>query len=337
MTDIKDGESVEMQGSGKKPYILKNTGGVYSCSCPAWRNQSSPIERRTCKHLIKLRGQDVETKRLTDGVVAAVVAGRAAMQSSTVIPPPLLLAHSWTDEDPTGWWMSEKMDGVRAYWDGENFISRLGNVYHAPAWFKKGLGTEPLDGELFVGRGQFQQTVSVVRRQDMSDDWEHVRYVVFDAPKVPGTFEERLEYLKQHCNIWTRHKLCGQEKCQGVEHLKEALAKMNKAGGEGLMLRKPGSLYEAGRSTTLLKVKTFYDAEATVVGHSPGKGRHKGRLGALECKMPDGTLFSVGSGLSDKERDNPPAIGAVITYHYQELTKDGVPRFPTYMRERTDL
>ena len=63
MPDLADGESVEMQGSGAKPYELKNTGGVYSCSCPAWRNQSVAIEKRTCKHLKKLRGEAHATSR----------------------------------------------------------------------------------------------------------------------------------------------------------------------------------------------------------------------------------------------------------------------------------
>ena len=64
MPDLQDGESVEIQGSGSRPYVLKNLGGVYSCSCPAWRNQWLPIERRTCKHLRNLRGDAAEEARL---------------------------------------------------------------------------------------------------------------------------------------------------------------------------------------------------------------------------------------------------------------------------------
>src|SRR3954463_14459927 len=63
MPDLADGETFLMQGSAAKPYELKNTGGVYSCSCPAWRNQSVAIERRTCKHLKKSRGDAAETAR----------------------------------------------------------------------------------------------------------------------------------------------------------------------------------------------------------------------------------------------------------------------------------
>ena len=150
MPDLRDGESVEMQGSGSKPYELKNVGGVYSCSCPAWRNQSAPIERRTCKHLRKLRGDAAEEARLGQPIAPAV---RKAGGEEDKEGPPVLLAERWDNEtDLSGWWMSEKLDGVRAYWDGKQFLSRLGNVYHAPDWFAEGLPEVPLDAELTCSR-----------------------------------------------------------------------------------------------------------------------------------------------------------------------------------------
>jgi DNA ligase-1 len=124
--------------------------------------------------------------------------------------------------------------------------------------------------------------------------------------------------------------------CTGSEHLRTELARVEALGGEGLMLRQPASRYIAGRSTTLLKVKSFLDAEARVVGHTRGTGRHAGRLGALEVELPNGIRFSVGTGLSDAERDQPPAIGALITFRYQELSNDGVPRFPSFVGVRDD-
>src|SRR5580692_396561 len=131
MPDIADGQSVEIQGSAAKPYILKNIGGVYSCSCPAWRNQSLGIERRTCKHLRKLRGDAAETARVGSDLPA-----RSAADSVVKVAPPLLLAEAWDgDADLAGWWMSEKLDGVRAYWTGREFLSRLGNPFHVPDWF----------------------------------------------------------------------------------------------------------------------------------------------------------------------------------------------------------
>ncbi len=197
MADLKDGESVEMKGSGSKPYVLKNVGGVYSCTCPAWRNQSLGIERRTCKHLRKLRGDAAEEARIGSAVPVPAKPKTAGDDAESKAPP-LLLAESWDNViDPTGWLMSEKLDGVRAYWDGKVFWSRLGNLFHAPDWFVAGLPTEPLDGELWIDRKQFQKTVSVVRRQDKSDHWKRVRYVVFDAPKLDKAFEKRLAFVRE--------------------------------------------------------------------------------------------------------------------------------------------
>jgi DNA ligase-1 len=85
-----------------------------------------------------------------------------------------------------------------------------------------------------------------------------------------------------------------------------------------------------------LKVKTFHDADAKVIGHEPGKGKHKGRLGALFVQLPNGTKFSVGTGFSDAERSAPPPVGSTITFRYQELSEAGVPRFPSYVRLRKD-
>src|SRR5207248_5124968 len=190
MPDLADGESTTMQGSGSKPYVLKNVGGVYSCTCPAWRNQSLGIEKRTCKHLRKLRGDAAEEARIGSAVALPVKAASGTAKDTT---PTLLLAESWDNErDLRGWWMSEKLDGVRAFWDGKQFLSRQGNVYHAPDWFLAGLPDTPLDGELWIDRKQFQRTVSIVRRQDKSDLWNEVRYLVFDAPAHDAAFEARL-------------------------------------------------------------------------------------------------------------------------------------------------
>src|ERR1700722_5434091 len=177
MPDLKDGESTEMQGSGSTPYVLKNVGGVYSCSCPAWRNQSIPIETRTCKHLRKLRGDAAEEARVK------TVLQPVRQPKEGVTAPALLLAHVWDGVlDPTGWWMSEKLDGVRALWKDKKFITRQGNVYLAPEWFTAGLPTDvALDGELWAGRKQFSKTVSIVRRFDAGQEWNQIRFLVFDV------------------------------------------------------------------------------------------------------------------------------------------------------------
>jgi DNA ligase-1 len=338
MPDLEDGETFLMQGSGSKPYELKNVGGVYSCTCPAWRNQSVGIERRTCKHLRKLRGDAAEETRI-GGALPVRAKPAAGDDDDAAEGPPLLLAERWDSAtDLSGWWISEKLDGVRAYWDGKQFLSRQGNIYHAPDWFLEGMPQTPLDGELWLGRKAFQRTVSIARRQDKSEHWRELRYVVFDAPKESGPFEERLAVLKE---LFGRHKLQFAQPhdhtlCRGLTHLREELVRVEAQGGEGLMLRQPGSKYAVGRSATLLKVKTFHDAEAKVIGHQSGAGRHKGRLGALLVELPGGTQFSVGTGFSDAERSAPPPIGATITFRYQELSDAGVPRFPSFVGVRLD-
>ncbi len=343
MNEIEDGDSVEVQGSSST-YTLSRNGSVYMCTCPAWKNQSVVIDMRTCKHLRAYLGEEHEIARL--GALPSKVASTrsASGKSSAAVvkdtAPPVLLAHKWeVDHDPTGWWMSEKLDGIRAYWDGEGFVSRLGNRFLAPDWFTADLPADTLDGELWVGRKKFQVTTSIVRSGAAGQAWKDVTYVVFDAPNAKGGFEDRIAHAKK---IFARAeaphaRVLEHEQCTGIAHLREELARVESLGGEGLMLRRPGSKYEVGRSQSLLKVKTFHDAEARVIGHAPGTGKHKGRLGALIVELPGGVTFNVGTGFSDAEREAPPALGAVITFRYQELSDDGVPRFPSYVGERIDV
>jgi DNA ligase-1 len=337
MPDLAVGESIEMKGSGSKPYVIKNTGiGGYSCTCPAWRNQSIDPAQRTCKHIRKLRGDAAEEARLG---AAAALPSRKPETTEDKEGPPVLLAEAWDNEaNLAGWWMSEKLDGVRAYWDGKQFLSRLGNIFLAPAWFLEGLPDVPLDGELWLGRKAFQRTVSIARRQDMPDEWRELRYVIFDAPAHGGEFESRLRFVDDV--IGKRRapfvQMLEHQPCKSADHLRAELARVEGLGGEGLMMRQPGSRYEAGRSSTLLKVKTFHDAEARVIGYEAGAGKHKGRVGSLTVELPGGKRFSVGTGLSDAERGSPPAIGSIITFRYQEMTDAGVPRFPSYVGIRRE-
>jgi DNA ligase-1 len=342
MPDLQDGESTEMQGSGAKPYVLKNTGGVYSCTCPAWRNQSTAIEKRSCKHLRKLRGDAAEEARTGGALPQRPVRASQSTdgESDADSGPPLLLAESWDNAaDLSDWWMSEKLDGVRAYWDGKQFLSRQGNIYYAPDWFIEGLPAVPLDGELWIDRKKFQRTVSIVRRQDKNDLWKEVRFLIFDAPAANGGFEERLAFLKDTlARVASKYaQEHAHERCKSLDALRAELKRVEALGGEGLMLRQPGSKYVAGRSSTLLKIKTFHDAEATVIGHQAGAGRHKGRMGALLVRLAGGAEFAIGTGFSDRERENPPGLGATVTFRYQELSDAGVPRFPSWVGVRHDI
>lgn len=325
------GETTWIQGSGKHPYKLENQDGVYSCSCPAWRNQKDAIDKRTCKHLKTLLGEEAELIRV------AAAQGRKLRndEKAKISGPPVMLAHAYDESvDPTGWWYSEKLDGVRAYWNGTDFVSRQGNIFKAPDWFKRGLPDHPLDGELWIGRQKFQETVGIVKRMNGGDLWKKVQYIVFDVPHLDGPFESRIRYASQCGQPGSFMRVLGHARVESQEHLLGLLKEFEAAGAEGLMIRKPGSLYEVGRSHSLLKVKPFKDAEAMVVGHEPGKGKHKGRVGALVVMLPDGKQFCLGTGMSDADRENPPAIGTTVTFRYTELTSGGIPKCASFVRVR---
>jgi DNA ligase-1 len=334
--DLENGQTCEMQGSAKTPYRIKNVGGVYSCTCPAWCNQSKPSNARTCKHIIKLRGAAAEEARLAS---AGELQPLKPAGQEDVKDLPILLAEVWNgDDDPTGWWMSEKLDGVRAYWDGKQFLSRRNNIYFAPDWFTAGLPAHPLDGELWFARKQFDRASEIVRSQGTPDRWKSLKYLVFDAPDAKGPFEDRMKFLQDNSGGWKNAYTTPHEQglCRGMAHLEEELNRVIGLGGEGLMLRKPQSHYERNRSSTLLKVKKFLDMEVIVTDYEAGKGRHKGRVGALWVKLSNGKECKVGTGLKDADRDNPPAKGSIITVKYQEETEDGLLRFPVYVGPRPD-
>ena len=263
------------------------------------------------------------------GPVTSAVAGE---------PPPLLLAKPYTDDiDVRDYWVSEKLDGVRAYWDGRRLLSRRGNVFQAPAWFTEGFPPHPLDGELWLGRGAFEATLSAVRKQrPVAAEWRQLSYQVFELPGAAGDFSQRLARLERIVAAVNSPylKLIPQQRFANQAALQEKLDEVVAGGGEGLMLHRTDSLYETGRGNALLKLKTYEDAEAVVIAHLPGKGRNLGRLGALLVEMPDGRQFKIGSGFSDQERENPPPIGALVTYKYYGLSRRGIPRFASFLRIR---
>ena len=251
---------------------------------------------------------------------------------------PLQLANTEQGQaDISLYLVSEKLDGVRAFWDGQALRSRNGNTINAPAWFVKGFPAQALDGELWIGRGRFDLLSSTVRRRAPDDaEWRQVRYLVFELPQAPGIFRERAQALRKVVAA------AGVPWLQAVEQfeirdrkaLDRKLDEILKIGGEGLMLHRADALYTTGRSDVLLKMKLWHDAEATVVAHQPGKGKYKGQLGALRVRTADGVEFMLGTGFNDDERRNPPQVGSVVTYRYRELTSKGLPRFASYYRAR---
>lgn len=246
-----------------------------------------------------------------------------------------MLAKKFEGQNIKGWLMSEKLDGVRALWTGSDFLSRNGKKFFAPAWFTDQLPTgEKLDGELYITRGAFQQTVSVVRKKKPIDaEWKAVHYYVFDAPECKGGFESRLKFCSEILAGCAVAKVVKHEVCKSRTHLDEFFSGLVSIGAEGVMLRRTGSAYEPCRSCNLLKYKPFDSEEAEVIGHQTGEGKHLNRLGALICRWQH-KIFNLGTGFSDALRESPPGINSRVSFIFQGLTDDGIPRFPVFLAER---
>lgn len=251
-------------------------------------------------------------------------------------PDLLLLAKYQSEMDVSGWYMSEKLDGVRAYWNGRQLLSRKGNRLAAPGWFIDKLPPFELDGELWIARGLFEETLSITSRDKPNADWRHVSYNIFEVPNAPGGLCDRLERLKTYLE---RHpvehlRIIPQTVVRDTRHIMTRLDVVEANGGEGLVLRNPASPYESGRSPNALKVKHFDDMEGRVIGYRPGKGKYKGMTGALRVEIDGNKRFYIGSGLTDHDRSTPPVVGSVITFKYQGFTNNGIPRFASFMRVR---
>ena len=255
--------------------------------------------------------------------------------------PAMLLAEVYADNvDVSQYWVSEKFDGVRAQWDGRVLRFRGGQIVPAPAWFTANFPAAPLDGELWIARGQFDALSGTVRKIEPVDaEWQQVRYLVFELPGAAGDFSARIRQMQalvaQAAVPWLQ--AIEQIRVADRAELTQRMHAIVRAGGEGLMLHRAAAPYLTGRSDALLKLKPWQDDEAVVVAYSPGQGKYLGMTGALTVEMPDGKRFRIGSGLTDALRRQPPPIGTRITYRYQQLTKNGLPRFARYLRIREDF
>ena len=271
--------------------------------------------------------------------------------------PALMLENVYHEGiDLDQYWVSEKYDGVRALWDGEKFLSRGGNIYYAPDWFVRDFPKQTLDGELWIGRQQFELLVSTVRDQEPDDRaWQKVKFMVFDMPELSMPelstkglsidFDSRLiqlnKVIKQANIEWLQ--AVKQWKVSSHEKLLQELAVITNAGAEGLMLHRGSSFYRGKRSGDLLKVKAYEDAEAIVIAHIPGKGKYTNKMGALLVETLAATTtqksyeqirFKIGTGFSDEERLNPPQIGDIVTFQFRGKTKNNIPRFASFLRIR---
>ena len=269
----------------------------------------------------------------------------AAEPIQVVAAPALMLANSYRfGITLADYWVSEKYDGVRGYWDGQALWTRGGLRIAVPSWFTAGWPAVAMDGELWAGHGQFVKAVSIVRQQTPDESaWRGLRVMVFDLPAQGGSFSERIPVLhgvvKQVDRPWVQ--AVAQFKVASHQALQALLGNTVGNGGEGLMLHRGTSLYQGRRSDDLLKLKLHDDSEALVVGHIPGRGKHAGKLGALLVKMleADGEparRFKLGTGFTDEQRANPPPIGSRVTYRFRGLNDSGIPRFASFMRMRED-
>ena len=248
---------------------------------------------------------------------------------------PMLLLKVWQPtQSVQGWLMSEKLDGVRARWNGHALISRGGHRFAAPAWFIQDFPPFRLDGELWSKRGDFEHIVSIVRKKQPHDGWYQITYQIFEVPDQAGGLLPRLNVLKQYLVTHPNPHIhvINQIPCRGQMHLKAWLQELVGQGAEGIVVRNPATPYQTGRSANALKVKPYHDTECIITGYKPGKGALRGKTGALRCRMDDGKEISIGSGLNTSLRSMPPAIGAMITFKYYGLTKYGMPRHPVFLR-----
>lgn len=250
--------------------------------------------------------------------------------------PELLLLKKY---DPSvkvdDWLMSEKLDGVRAYWDGEQLISRSGRVFAAPKWFTEGFPPYALDGELWTKRGDFENIVSIVNTRTPHEGWHQIIYNVFEVPGADGGLMQRLGKLERYLNL--NHApylhIISQTVVRNVRHLQNRLDEIVASGGEGIVVRDPAATYSTGRSNQALKVKTYEDDECIVTGYTSGQGKFTGMTGALECKWK-GQVIKIGSGLKRNDRITPPFVGSEITFKYYGLTNNGKPKYPVFIRNR---
>lgn len=243
-----------------------------------------------------------------------------------------------TPDNITEYFVSEKLDGVRAYWDGNNLVTRSGKKIHVPQWFVSKWPETPLDGELWSKRGDFQNIVSCIRRlpKNQQDCWQNIRFHVFDLPAEQDRFEQRFNKYNKLIQQIDSPTLIAipQSRVGNIRQLNALLQQIVTNGAEGLMLHHQDAYYQNGRNAKLMKYKQYFDAEAQVVKHIAGKGKYTGKMGAILVQLPDGQQFKIGTGFSDHERNNPPPVGSIVTYRYIGKTDRGIPKFASYLRIR---
>ncbi|WP_295893049.1 DNA ligase [uncultured Vibrio sp.] len=236
------------------------------------------------------------------------------------------------------YWKSEKLDGIRAIWTGKMLVTRNGHPIYAPKWFIDPLPSHPLEGELWAGRDNFHIVQQTVMDETPHDEaWKKVSFMIFDMPESAGDYQKRyynlVHWVQTHPADHLRY--VEHTPIESEEELFNHLNNVSDNKGEGIMLRKISSRYQAGRSNDMLKLKKHQDTEAIVIGYKLGNGKYKGLMGSLKVRLDSGIEFFIGSGFTDDQRRNPPKMGSTVTFRYNGITHNGVPKFARFLRERT--
>lgn len=339
------GESIDIPSdSTSEVYTVTRKQKGYECTCRGYTFCSGPKEHKTCKHIKHVKN----IKNLKAGSVKKMETRSKKIQktqNNNILgtgPQKLILAHNFDNQDVTHWYMSEKIDGIRAYWDGQQLWSRTGKEIHAPLFFTQDLPKGiPLDGELFMNESialastsnLFSKVCSITRKKiPVDEEWSNISFYVFDTVNHHLPFVDRYAIIKKliskFCVILPQYIIRTRKEIDNFH------ADITSRGGEGVMLREPNSMYVGKRTKDLLKLKTFYDTEVKIINYKSGEGKYTGMLGAYECQMVNGNKITVGSGMNDADRRKPLPINTFITIKYFELTtKNKVPRFPVYLRK----
>lgn len=240
------------------------------------------------------------------------------------------------DENINSWLMSEKLDGIRGYWDGKILKTRGDKKINAPKWFIKDFPPFEIDGELWTKRDDFENIQSIVMDKNPSKNWENITYNIFEVPNAKGDFIQRLQKLKNWLekNPNRYIKIIPQEEVKSKENLDNFFNKIISKKGEGVILKDPKKKYFTGRSPFILKLKKALDMEGVVIGINISQKTKV--LKSLKVKLENGVVFNLGTGFTKKQRENPPKIGEIVTFRYFGFTKKGKPKFASFLHIRKD-
>ncbi|WP_228712152.1 DNA ligase [Halarcobacter ebronensis] len=240
------------------------------------------------------------------------------------------------NENINTWVMSEKLDGIRAYWDGKQFLTRKGKVIYVPKWFIKNFPNFELDGELYTKRDDFENIQSIVLDKNPSKKWEEITYNIFEIPNAKGDFYKRLEKAKNwfEKNPNEKVKIIEQKKVKNEENLNSFFNEIVLNKGEGVIVKDPSKEYQAGRTPFVLKMKNAQDMEGEVIDINISEKTKV--LKSLVIKLENGITFNLGGGFTKEQRENPPKIGEIVTFKYFGFTKNGKPKFASFLHIRKD-